>query len=527
VSERQSPTPEEIQKDLENYARRRFGGSVHIFSGRAENPRDPAAPAEGEAPRSSAKISFDLKPKDVKAYLDRFVIKQDDAKKALAIAVCDHYNYVMHSQKDADVGDTSDYAKQNVLLLGPTGVGKTYLIKQIAKLIGVPFVKADATRFSETGYVGANVDDLVRDLVTQADGDIELAQYGIIYLDEADKLASAPGHGGRDVSGRGVQFGLLKLMEETEIDLTSGNDLKSQMQAFMEMQQKGRVEKKVINTRNILFIVSGAFSGLDELIQRRVNQQGIGFNASAERQEPAGDWLHLTETKDLIDFGFEPEFVGRLPVRVACHHLTADDLEAILKESEGSILRQYEQAFSAYGISVSFDDQAIRAIAARAASEKTGARALMTTCERLLRDYKFELPSSAVREFVVTEELVNDQSGVLARLLADPVHGQRELDLAGIRQFETEFAQAHGMGIRLDESAVEATSAMAQQRQTTTHALLAERLACYEHGLKLVQQTTGQSTFMLGRAAVEQPQMELERLIMESYSAAVPQGLPH
>ena len=190
-------------------------------------------------------LKFDLKPKEVKQYLDRYVIKQDDAKKALAIAVCDHYNHVREVHENPKVADT-DYSKQNVVMLGPTGVGKTYLIRHIAKLIGVPFVKADATRFSETGYVGANVDDMIRDLVTQADDDIELAQYGIIYLDEVDKIATPPNIIGRDVSGRGVQIGLLKLMEETEVDLRAGYDAASQMQAMMEFQQKGKVEKRII-----------------------------------------------------------------------------------------------------------------------------------------------------------------------------------------------------------------------------------------------------------------------------------------
>ena len=226
--------------------------------------------------------NFNYTPKQLKSYLDRFVIKQDEAKKALAIAVCDHYNHVKECENNTfglnNLTFGCFYSKQNVLILGPTGVGKTYLIKQIAKLIGVPFVKADATRFSETGYVGANVDDLVTDLVQQASGNIELAKYGIIYLDEADKLAAKNSEISKDISGRGVQFGLLKLMEETEVDLRSTHDMRSQLQAFMEFQKTGHLGKKVINTRHILFIISGAFNYLADIIKKRLNKMPINPN---------------------------------------------------------------------------------------------------------------------------------------------------------------------------------------------------------------------------------------------------------
>ena len=276
-------------------------------------------------------MKFDLKPKDIKKYLDRYVIKQDDAKKALAIAVCDHYNHVRECHENPEAADT-DYSKQNIVMLGPTGIGKTYLIRHIAKLIGVPFVKADATRFSETGYVGANVDDLIRELLSQADDNLELAQYGIIYLDEADKIATPPNIIGRDVSGRGVQIGLLKLMEETEVDLRAGNDVASQMRAVMEFQKRGKVEKEVINTRHILFIISGAFTSMEKIIKKRMHQSRIGFSADvASQKDEAAEYLEHVTPKDFIDFGFEPEFIGRLPVHVICNELAVDDLLYILK----------------------------------------------------------------------------------------------------------------------------------------------------------------------------------------------------
>ena len=198
-------------------------------------------------------MNFDYLPKDIKKILDKNIIEQNDAKKVLATAICDHYNYIKFKQQKLTDAE-HDYVKQNIIITGPTGVGKTYLIKQLAKLIGVPFVKADATRFSETGYMGANVDDLVRDLVQQADGDIEKAQHGIIYIDEADKLAAPASYSGRDVSGRGVQLGLLKLMEETDVDLRAGNDPASQMQIFLEMQKKVRLRNRS-SIQNIFYLL--------------------------------------------------------------------------------------------------------------------------------------------------------------------------------------------------------------------------------------------------------------------------------
>ncbi|MFC1668570.1 AAA family ATPase [Chlamydiota bacterium] len=226
--EKQKPNFEDIQKDLAKLFSDKYG-----FKDVKMNFPEPDHTKEDKNEPTEEKkynLSFDYKPKEVKAYLDRFVIKQDDAKKVLSVAVCDHYNHVKKCIGSTGCGH---YTKQNVLLIGPTGVGKTYLIKTIADLIGVPFVKADATKFSETGYVGADVDDLVRELLQKADNDIRLAEYGIIYVDEVDKIAAPPQLVGRDVSGQGVQRGLLKLMEETEVPVKSPLDMVAQMQSLI------------------------------------------------------------------------------------------------------------------------------------------------------------------------------------------------------------------------------------------------------------------------------------------------------
>jgi endopeptidase Clp ATP-binding regulatory subunit ClpX len=525
MSDKKPPSPEEIQKEFEDFVRRRFGGQVHVITQgvplKQDADDDEHAEAEIEVleEKETFDLDFNLKPKEVKAYLDRFIIRQDEAKKALGIAVCDHYNQVREAHTNPEAAK-AEYAKQNVLILGPTGVGKTYMIRQIAKLIGVPFVKADATRFSETGYMGANVDDLIRDLVHQAAGNIELAQFGIVYLDEADKLASPSQSYGRDVSGRGVQLGMLKLMEETEVDLRAGNDPASQMQAMMDFQRKGKVEKQIVNTRHILFIVSGAFTNLKQIVAKRLNANAIGFIAGLqEHQQDSRRLLHHATTEDFIEFGYEPEFVGRLPVRVACDELSANDLLDILRNSEGSIIRQYEAAFAAYGITVLFADDALEAIAELAHREKTGARSLMTVCERILRNFKFELPSTTISEFVVTRAVVENPDAELARLLEEPDYNRHEVIRKRVRAFEKSFAAEHGMIITFDRDAEDHIYQCVRNLDCSVNDFLRETLTSYEHGLKLVQKNTGQDIFSLGADVVKDPQLGLERLITASYAS--------
>ena len=511
------PTPEEIEQEFQEFVQRKYGGSVRLINATASETK-PEAQTEEPEPKKTFDLKFDLKPKEIKKYLDRYVIKQDEAKKALAIAVCDHYNHVRECHENPEAADT-DYSKQNIVMLGPTGVGKTYLIRHIAKLIGVPFVKADATRFSETGYVGANVDDLIRELVAQAEDNLELAQYGIIYLDEADKIATPPNILGRDVSGRGVQIGLLKLMEETEVDLRAGNDVASQMRAAMEFQRQGKVEKEVINTRHILFIISGAFTGIEKIIKKRLHQSRIGFNATVVSQsDDAADYFGHVTPRDFIDFGFEPEFIGRLPVHVICTALEVDDLFHILKHSEGSIVRQYENAFRAYGITALFADSGLHRIAEKAIEQKTGARALMTVCEKVLRNYKFELPSTGVSEFVITAEVVNDPDTELKRIIKDADYNRNTVMHEQIRRYEAQFYAEHQLQIQFDPEATALICERAITKEKSTAQICGELLESYQHGLNLIKQNTGQFTFTLPKAVVENPDELLEAWIRESYT---------
>ena len=483
---------------------------------------DPQKPQEEDLSRDEKLDSireFDRRPKEIRDYLDRFVIKQEQAKRVLSVAVCDHYNHVRRCLADSKT-DQAEYVKPNVLLLGPTGVGKTFLMRNVAKLIGVPFVKADATKFSETGYVGYDVDDLVRDLVKAADGDVELAQYGIIYIDEIDKIASEASRSGRDVSGRGVQINLLKLMEETEVNLQSPQDMMGQMKAFMEMQKGGKARKSSISTKNILFIVSGAFDQLAEDVKKRMDLNRIGFGSSEEgdlSQRPVASFLSNAETRDFINYGFEPEFVGRLPVRVSCDELTSSDLAEILRSSEGNVLEQYHDDFGGYDIKFEISSDAIEKIAELAANEKTGARGLVTVLEKTFRDFKFELPSTPIRSFTVDGELIEDPQTSLKRLLDDNREHLDESMLEDVDRFISSFRREYGYDLKFRKPAKVAVVKEAMVSNRSVHAICEKKFADFEHGLGIISQRTGKKEFVIDKKVIDDPDKELSQWVVESF----------
>jgi ATP-dependent Clp protease ATP-binding subunit ClpX len=359
------------------------------------------------------------------AYLDQFVVKQDSAKAILATKVCTHFNRIKRSMESDDpIGSMVGSIKNNVLMIGPTGVGKTYIIKLIAAKIGVPFVKGDATKFSETGYVGGDVEDLVRDLVREADDDIELAQYGIIYIDEIDKIASSHNLIGADVSRTGVQRALLKPMEETDVDLKVPHDPISMIQEIERFRKTGKREKRSVNTANILFIMSGAFADLAPIIQKRLSKQEIGFGARIRKAEEEIDILKHVRSEDLTAFGFESEFVGRLPVRAVFENLSENDLYQILKNPNNPIILGKKLDFSAYGIDVKFEDQLLRKLAKHAFAENTGARGLVSAVEKALLEFERKLPSTAIKKFPATAAFINEPIASL-QSLADISHKQK------------------------------------------------------------------------------------------------------
>ena len=415
------PDQKELEKEIGEYLTKKYGQKVKIISS-GLLPMPQSEEGEGGQPGASAPANFhfDTTPEELIAYLDEYVVKQDEAKAILATKICTHFNRISYSVANPHKARRNmGQIKSNVLLMGPTGVGKTFLIKLIARHLGVPFIKGDATKFSETGYVGGDVEDLVRDLVREADGDIERAQYGIIYLDEIDKIAASPFRLGADVSRTGVQRALLKPMEETEVELKVPHDPVSQIEAIEQYRATGKRERRVVNTRNILFIMSGAFAGLEDIIKKRVQQQSMGFESSVTSVKTAGRFLKQVKAEDLVEFGFESEFVGRLPVIAVLDELSEDDFYEILANPNSSIVVAKKQDFRVYGVSLQFEDEALREVAKLAKRERTGARGLVSVMEKILLHYEKKLPSTSIRHLVVDVEMVRSPAAVLERLLAE------------------------------------------------------------------------------------------------------------
>lgn len=585
-SEGKVPNQKELEKELSEYLSKKYGDRVKIISPFVfpQGQREESEPSGSEEGKAVSKINFDMKPEELESYLDEYVVRQEEAKAVLATKICTHFNRIRYWERQGthSGAETVGLIKNNIIMIGPTGVGKTYLIKLIAKKLGVPFVKGDATKFSETGYVGGDVEDLVRDLVLEAGDDLELAQYGIVYIDEIDKIASSHNLIGPDVSRTGVQRALLKPLEEAEIDLRVPHDPISQLQAIERFRKTGKKEKRTINTKHILFIVSGAFNHLEEIIRKRLQEKGLGFGARVKSRELAEGYHKQVRSEDFMAYGFETEFVGRLPVTVVLESLSVDDLFQILKNPNNPVIRSKKADFKAYGIDILFEEEALRLLAEKAYEEKTGARGLVSAVERVLLKFEKRFPSTDIKQLLVTRRLVEDPAGELARLLAEPdgpedrasfqqawdrekaallerlrhkaeetwgkfethltetrLHFVADRHLEGgldipqafeevwqmvgqVREYEMRFFERVGISLKFSEEGVDAVLTRAREAGVSVWSICENFSKDFEYGFKLVQEKTGLNRFLITTEAIEDTEAYIQKLLQTYFAKEAP-----
>ncbi len=569
----QAQDPKKIEKELGEFLNKKFGGNVKIISPTIQPLKEGLT---GTNTTSGLKdlINFHIKPAELIAYLDQYVVRQDKAKSVLSTKICTHFNRIRHQETSGEgISKITGNIKSNILMLGPTGIGKTYLIKLIAKKIGVPFVKADATKFSETGYVGGDVEDLIRDLVKEAKDDIKLAECGIVYIDEIDKIAASPNVIGAQVSRTGVQRALLKPMEETDVDLKVPHDPVSMMQELESYQKTGKRASRRVNTSNILFILSGAFSGLTDVIKRRLTKQSIGFGSQLVKAHTEMDLLDKTRAEDLVEYGFESEFIGRVPVRCILETLNEDDLYSILKMPNNPIILSKKLDFQAYGIDIVFTENALKALAQKAFKENTGARGLVSAVEESLLLFEEKLPSSTIKKFTITRNAMKNPDITLEKLLSgkdlekleqDHIQASIEhkryitdyikenwkvftirhgLTLSEIRcnmvaqyytehimeiedaikqikkfhdsikEIEVEVSKSYNLNIIFDEDAIDFLIQQFIDHNATSEEILSKLYENFYDGFNLIREKTGKNRFFLSKNALMDHETYLNDLI--------------
>ena len=570
------PNPKEIEKEISDFLTQKYGDQVKMVSP-IVLPQDERMETDEFSKKKGNSFNFDLKPEELIAYLDQYVIKQDMAKQVLATKICTHFNRVLFEESTGGSHlDISGGIKNNVLMIGPTGVGKTYLIKLIADKIGVPFVKGDATKFSETGYVGGDVEDLVRDLVRESDNDIKLAEHGIIYIDEIDKIASSSNLIGADVSRTGVQRALLKPMEETDVELKVPHDPISMIQEVEQFRKTGKREKRSINTKNILFIMSGAFGNLADIIKKRTTDQGIGFGARGNSSRSKTDILKKVKAEDLLAYGFESEFIGRLPVKAVFERLSQKDLLKILQNPNNSVLLNKKLDFATYGIQIKFSYDALELLTHKAYDENTGARGLVSVIEQVLIPFETKLPSTNIKRFPVTlsviknpertlntwlngtddsrlkdfETIAIDNKKTIKSYLTDnrtsltnqyglPLSPYRIDKIAEyycnnvtevgnaikkiksfyekIKEIEIEFYNKHDINIILEEDAIDFILEKMANSEISVNDIYEKLTTDFELGLKLIREKTERNRFFLSKKALMNPENFLNQIIKTEF----------
>ena len=359
--------------------------------------------AKGEKKEPPIDINKVLPPHKIKEKLDEYVIGQDQAKKAISVAVYNHYKRIVRQQENEDV----EIEKSNMLMIGPTGCGKTYLVKTLAKILDVPLAIADATSLTEAGYIGDDIESVVSKLLAAADNDVDRAEVGIIFIDEIDKLAKKRNTTTRDINGEAVQQGLLKVLEGSDVEVPVGANSKNAM-----------VPLTTVNTKNILFICGGAFPELDEIIKQRLNtESSIGFKADLKDKYDKQDVLEKVTVEDIRNFGMIPEFIGRLPILFTLKELDRDMMVQVLKEPKNAILKQYQKLLELDEVDLEFDEGAMQAIAEKALEKKTGARALRAVLEEYMLDIMYEIPKDDnIGKVTITREYIEKTGGPLIEM---------------------------------------------------------------------------------------------------------------